>query len=96
MSDGEGREQEKRKPAAAAQSLTAMMDGRPGTLGRIETFMFPKAGPFLPGHGASRNRVRTNHFTFPLFEFFLLMRNNSYSQGTIDRGNCVGATTCIL
>lgn len=69
-SDGEGHEWQKRKLASAAQSLTGMMDGRPGMLGRIEMFIFPKAGHFLPGHRASRNRVRTNHFTFSLFYFF--------------------------
>lgn len=94
-SDGEGHEWRERRPAAAAQSLTGMMDGRPSMPGRIEMFMFPKAGHFLPGHRAGGNRVGTNHFTFSLFDFFLLMRNNSCSQGTIDQGNCVGAITCI-
>lgn len=61
----------------------------------METFMFPKGGHFLPGQGASGNRVRTNHFTFSLCYFFLLTRNNSYSQGMIDKGNSI-RTACFF
>jgi hypothetical protein len=90
--DGEGHEWQKRKLAAAAQSLPEMMDGGPGGPGRMEMLIFPKAQHFLLGHRASGNRVRTNHFTFSLFYFFLLIRNIFYSLGMIDQGNCIKVT----